>query len=72
MKRRGILVITKDILDLLDKEKELSIKSISTKLNIRWETAVKSLEFLKNINLITERRGKVTYKAERLFRKNNI
>ena len=67
MTRRNILEVTEDILKILKKEKELSIKSIANKVNSQWSTAIKSLEFLKNIGLVKERKGKKTHKEERLF-----
>ena len=67
MSRRGILDTTRDILKLLKDKNERSVKSISYDLKIKWETALKSLEFLEEIGLVKERKGKVTFKAERLF-----
>ena len=70
MARKDILSITKEIISLLKDKEKHSIKSISTDLNIRWETALKSLEFLKEIDLVKESEGKKTYKKERLFQVN--
>jgi len=55
------------ILKILLNKKEKSVQSISLQVNIQWRTTIKCLEFLKRINLVKERQGKTTYKAERLF-----
>ena len=70
MSRRNILKVAEDILKILSDKKEHSIQSISLKANTQWKTAVKCLEFLKKIDLVKERKGNVTYKAERLFSLN--
>ncbi len=67
MPRKDILKITEKILKILSDKKEHSIQSISLKVNTQWRTAVKCLEFLQRIELVKERKGNVTYKAERLF-----
>lgn len=64
---RNILIITEDILKLLSKEKELSIRQISLKARTHRAVALKSLEFLKRINLVEERKGTETNRVERLF-----
>ena len=66
MSRKNILRIIVDILKLL-KKGEYSIKAISYKVDSRWETTLKALEFLKEIGLVKERKGNVAYRAERLF-----
>lgn len=70
MSRRGILEVTEEILEFLSDGKEYSINEISTKLKLQWRTSVKSLEFLEKVGLVREKKGNVTYKAERLFIKN--
>ena len=67
MPRRNILEVIEDIKKLLSKEKELSVKSISEKINSQWETTIKALEFMEKNNLVKERKGKETYRVERLF-----
>lgn len=67
MKRKNILALTKEIIKLLKKERELSGHSISQKLGVQWRTAIKSLEFLKDIGIVKERKGKKTKTYERLF-----
>lgn len=67
MKKRHILDITEDVYLLLKRENELSIQSVANKTNSRWETALRILEFLKRMNLVKEKKGKKTYKEERLF-----
>ena len=64
---RNILVITEDILKLLSKEKEISIRQVSLKVKTHRAIALKSLEFLKRINLVRERKGQDTKRIERLF-----
>ena len=66
--RRDILMITEEILNLLSKEKELSIRQISLKVKTHRAVALRSLEFLKKINLVQEREGDQTKREERLFR----
>ena len=67
MTRKSILEVTEEVLKTLKKEEELSIKSISEKVDSQWRTALKSLEFLKGVGLVKERKGKKTNKEERLF-----
>ena len=67
MPRRDILKIIEEILKLLLDKKEHSVQNISTKLKCQWKTTIKCLNFLRKINLVKERKGKVTHKAERLF-----
>ena len=66
MLRNNILDTTKRILHLL-KKGEYSINEISVKSKIQWKTAIKSLKFLKEIGLVKEKKGKSTYRSERLF-----
>jgi len=67
MSRRNILEVIEDILKVLKRNKELSVKSISHEVRSQWETTIKALEFMKKVNLVKERQGKKTNKAERLF-----
>lgn len=67
MTRKSILEVTEEIVKTLKKEEELSIKSISEKVDSQWRTTLKSLEFLKGLNIVKERKGKKTNKEERLF-----
>lgn len=64
---RSILIITEEIIKLLSKEKELSIRQISLKIKTHRAVALRSLEFLKRINLVKERKGEETKRVERLF-----
>lgn len=67
MRKEGILSITERVITYLEKHGESSIHSISSALKIHWNTTIKTLEFLKRINLAKERKGKKTYREERLF-----
>ena len=67
MKRNNIFEVTQNILDILEGQRELSINQISEKVNCQWRTAQKSLRFLKKIGMVSEREGKKSFKAERLF-----
>jgi len=67
MGRRTILDVIEDILKVLKKEKELSVKGISEEVKSQWETTIKALEFMKRISLVQEREGKKTHRTERLF-----
>ena len=64
---RNILIITEDILKLLSKEKELSIRQISLNIKTHRAISLRSLEFLKRIGLVKERKGQDTKREERLF-----
>lgn len=64
---RDILIITEEILKLLSNEKELSVRQISLRVRTHRAVALKSLEFLKRINLVQERKGTETERVERLF-----
>ncbi len=67
MRKEGILIITERVIKFLERNEESSIHSISSALKIHWDTTIKVLEFLKRINLAKERKGKKTYRNERLF-----
>ncbi len=67
MGRRNILDIIEDILKVLKKQNELSVKAISEEVKSQWETTIKALEFMKRVELVKERQGKKTNKVERLF-----
>ena len=67
MPKNSILETTKKVLKLL-KKGEYSVNEVSSELRIQWKTAIKSLEFLKEIGLVEESKGKITYRSERLFR----
>ncbi len=67
MGRRNILGVIEDILSVLKKQPEMSVKAISEAIKSQWETSIKALEFLKKVNLVKERSGKKTNKVERLF-----
>lgn len=64
---RGILTITEEILKLLSNEKELSIRQISLKIKTHRAISLRSLEFLKRLGLVKERKGTETKRVERLF-----
>ena len=65
--RRNILEVTEEIIKLLSNKSDLSVKAISEEVGSQWETTIKSLEFLKRIGLVQEKKGDVSYKAERLW-----
>ncbi len=65
--RRSILDVIEDIIKLLSKKGNLSVKAISDEIGSQWETTIKALEFLKKINLVKEKEGDKSYKTERLF-----
>lgn len=67
MTRRSILEVTEDIVKLLEKEDEMSVKAISEGVGSQWRTAVKSLEFLYGLGIVGEKKGRKTNKEERLF-----
>ena len=49
------------------KEKELSLNRICYEMNCQRTTARKSLDHLKNLNIVKERKGKKTNTFTRLF-----
>ena len=67
MPRRNILEVVEDIIKILKKNKELSVKAISNEVKSQWETTIKDLDFMKRVGLVNERKGKEAYKTERLF-----
>ena len=71
MGRRNILEVIEDIINVLKKENEMSVKALSEKIKSQWETTIKALEFMKRVNLVKERQGKKTNKIERLFSLTN-
>ncbi|MDA3836186.1 MAG: hypothetical protein PF542_01050 [Nanoarchaeota archaeon] len=67
MGRTPILEVAELVYNLLEKEGELSVNSISKKLGIQWRVALKPLESYSRIGVVKERKGKKTNKEERLF-----
>ena len=67
MGRRNILEVIEDIIIVLKKNDEMSVKKISESVNSQWETTIKALEFMEKINLVKERAGKKAHRVERLF-----
>lgn len=64
---RNILKITEEIIKILSKEKELSIRQISLKVRSHRAVVLKSLEFLKRIGYASERKGNKNKVETRLF-----
>jgi putative ribosome biogenesis GTPase RsgA len=67
MARRNILEVIEDILVVLKKQPDMSVKAISEEVKSQWETTIKALEFMKKIDLVKESEGKKTNRIERLF-----
>lgn len=65
--RKSILDVIEDILKLLSDKNEYSTQNISILVRTQWRTTIKALEFMKRVGLVKERKGDVTYKAERLW-----
>ncbi len=65
--RISILNVIEDIIKVLKKGDEMSVKRISEEVNSQWETTIKALEFMKKQGMVKEREGKKTNKKERLF-----
>jgi len=59
--------IAREVYGVLKEGKELSVKQIADRVGSQWETVIRSLEFFKDIGLSKERKGRKTYKEERLF-----
>ena len=67
-KRREAIDLAKDIYVYLKKNnQEFSINQISKKVKAKYELTIKSLEFLKYIEILKERRGSNKPIPERLF-----
>ena len=64
---RTILEIMAEIILLLEKEGELSIRQIAIKTRSQRITVRKSLDFLKRVKFVKERKGTKTKRDERLF-----
>ena len=64
---RTILEIMEEIILLLEKEGELSIRQIAIKTRSQRITVRKSLDFLKRVKFVKERKGTKTKRDERLF-----
>lgn len=67
MGRKSMLDVLRDILKTLGKQNELSVKSLSEKIGSQWETTIKALKFLEEVNLVKQREGKESFRTERLF-----
>lgn len=64
--------IAKAVFYVLKEGKELSVRQIADKVGSEWETVIRSLEFFKEIKIAKERKGKKSYKSERLFSLDKI
>ncbi len=64
---RNILDITEEIIKLLKKHKELSTRQISLKIKSHRAVVLRSLEFLKRIGYIQERKDDKNKVDTRLF-----
>jgi len=69
MARRSILDVMDNILKVLSKEGEMSVKKISEKVKSQWETTFKALKFLKKHGLVVEVEEYESH-FERIFRIN--
>jgi len=67
MSRKDILTNMREIIKILSTKKEYSIKQISYKIKAHWQTTLKALEFLKEINIVKERLGDEDNRKTRLF-----
>ena len=64
---RNTFQITEEIIKVLGKNKELSIRQISLKVKSHRAVILKSLEFLKRIGYVKERKGDKNKVDTRLF-----
>lgn len=71
MARKSITSIMEEIKQILEKEKELSIRQLSIELKSQWRTIEKALQTLTNLGIVKERRNKDTKRVERLFSLNS-
>lgn len=65
--RKSFPAIVLEVKQVLTKEKELSIRQISTRTKSQWRTIEKALGLLKALQLVKERPNKQTERIERLF-----
>jgi len=68
--RKDILETCKEILKLLDHQKNLSINQIAHKIKCQWRTTSKALSFLEDIGVVVQKEGRKSYMTERLFSKS--
>lgn len=64
---KDTLTILREIIKLLSKEKELSIRQIARRVRTNWESASRALDFLKEIRIVKERKDTSTKRGDRLF-----
>lgn len=67
MPRKSITSLMEQIKELLEKNKELSIRQISLKTKSQWRTIEKALETMKSLDVVKERKSDKTERVERLF-----
>jgi predicted RNA binding protein with dsRBD fold (UPF0201 family) len=65
--RKSILNIIEEVKNILEKEKELSIRQLSIKTKSQWRTIEKALETMKSLDAVKERLNNETERVERLF-----
>jgi predicted transcriptional regulator len=67
MKKRTTTILIKEIMEILKKEKELSVRQISLKLKSEWATTNNALENMKMLNLVYENKNRKHPKSPRIF-----
>jgi len=68
MSRRPITQIISEIKKLLEKHKEMSVRSIAKEIRSQWRTIDKALETMKELGFVKERESvNKTGVKERLF-----
>lgn len=67
MSGKSIHIIMEEILEILKKEKELSVRQLSLKIGSQWITVEKALNSMKKFHLVKERFGKENKRKTRLF-----
>lgn len=67
MARRNSFDLSKEVYNILKKEKELSINAMAKKLKTEWRTIRNVLDLFLYIGIVKERKKKKIPKDERLF-----
>ena len=64
---RDIITIMEEIIQVLEKKKELSTRKVALEVKTNWETAMRGLKFLKRVDFVKERLDKENNRKTKLF-----
>ena len=67
MERRDTISVLEEILEILDKNKDLSFNQLQRKSKTQWRTLKRCIEFLLKVKLVKEIKTGEEHNSTRLF-----